>query len=140
VHANQVILPRQHATLAAVVEHLPDTTHFHVSSHGRHDPVHAARSGVQRVGGVLRLEMLQDITLLAAPVVVLSACETGLADIVRLPEEFIGLPTGFIQAGAAAIVASLWPVRDEAALNVISHFYQACLDESGRGMHPWLRP
>jgi CHAT domain-containing protein len=88
-----VILPRQHATLAAVVEHLPDTTHFHVSSHGRYDPVHAARSGVQLVGGVLRLEMLQDITLLAALVVVLSACETGLADIVRLPEEFIGLPT-----------------------------------------------
>jgi len=70
--------------------------------------------------------MLQDITLQAGPVVVLSACETGLADIARLPEEFIGLPTGFIQAGAAAVVASLWPVRDEAALNVINHFYQAC--------------
>jgi CHAT domain-containing protein len=42
--------------------------------------------------------------------VVLSACETGLYDINRSPDEFIGLPGTFMALGAAGVVGTLWPV------------------------------
>ena len=46
--------------------------------------------------------------------VVLSACETGLSEIVRNPDEFIGLPGTFLALGASGVIGTLWPVSDEA--------------------------
>ena len=39
--------------------------------------------------------------------VVLSACETGLFDINRNPDEFIGLPGTFTALGAAGVLGTL---------------------------------
>jgi tetratricopeptide (TPR) repeat protein len=39
--------------------------------------------------------------------VVLSACETGIAGL-ELADEVVSLPTGFFQAGAAGVIASFW--------------------------------
>jgi CHAT domain-containing protein len=55
--------------------------------------------------------------------VVLSACETGLHDILHMPEEFIGLPGAFMTVGAAAVVGTLWRVDDEAAAFLTARFY-----------------
>ena len=38
--------------------------------------------------------------------VVLSACETGVFDFQRAPDEFVGLPLAFLQAGAAGVIGS----------------------------------
>jgi CHAT domain-containing protein len=55
--------------------------------------------------------------------VVLSACETGLYDIDRNPDEFVGLPATFMQAGAAGVVGSLWLVDDLATALLMAKFY-----------------
>jgi CHAT domain-containing protein/tetratricopeptide (TPR) repeat protein len=72
--------------------------------------------------GFLRL---QDIYNLKLPVdlVVLSACRTGLGKNVR-GEGLIGLTRGFMYAGAARVVASLWKVDDEATAELMKRFYQ----------------
>ena len=54
---------------------------------------------------------------------VLSACETQLPG-TELPDELIGLPGGFLQAGAAAVMASQWAIEDAAAALVTIMFYR----------------
>jgi CHAT domain-containing protein len=63
---------------------------------------------------------------LPAEVVVLSACETGLGEEVR-GEGLIGLTRGFMYAGAARVIVSLWSISDQATAELMSRFYQAAL-------------
>jgi CHAT domain-containing protein len=55
--------------------------------------------------------------------VVLSACETGLVGFGGKSDEFIGLPGGFIRAGAKNVVSSLWVVDDETTSLLMQKFY-----------------
>jgi CHAT domain-containing protein len=61
----------------------------------------------------------------------LAACESGLAGIERIPEEFVGLPAGLVQAGAAAVAGSLWKVFDDAAYLLSRRFYAEHLGHAG---------
>ena len=63
----------------------------------------------------------------------LSACETGLYDINRNPDEFIGLPGTFTALGAAGVLGTLWPVSDAATALLIAKFYELHM---GRGARP----
>jgi tetratricopeptide (TPR) repeat protein len=130
--AEQVVLEGASARLEAVLHHLSTATYFHPSTHGSHHPWMPELSALHLADSPLRLEMLSDIKLDAARLVFLSACETGLANVRRAPEEFIGLPAGFVQAGAACVVGSLWPVLDDATFLMSSKFYELHLDEDGR--------
>jgi CHAT domain-containing protein len=69
---------------------------------------------------------LEDIFLLNLPncrLVTLSACETGLTDSTSTSDEYIGLPSGFIRAGAASVVSSLWAVNDFSTALLMIKFY-----------------
>ena len=69
---------------------------------------------------------LQDIYNLYLPVdlVVLSACETGLGKEIK-GEGLLGLTRGFMYAGAARVIASLWKVDDLATATFMARFYKA---------------
>ena len=41
----------------------------------------------------------------------------------RLPDEAVGFPTGLLQAGAASVIAPLWPVDDRATGEFVALFY-----------------
>ncbi|MBD2492442.1 CHAT domain-containing protein [Aulosira sp. FACHB-615] len=56
--------------------------------------------------------------------VVLSACETGLIDFQNTSDEYIGLPSGFIYAGSASVVSSLWTVNDFSTAFLMIKFLQ----------------
>jgi CHAT domain-containing protein len=70
------------------------------------------------------------LDLSTAQLVTLSACETGITDVQRNPEEFLGLPAGFIQAGAAGVVSSLWPVDDRCTSLLMEQFYKNYLQQN----------
>jgi len=55
--------------------------------------------------------------------VVASACRTATTDMVRLPDEAVGLPAGLVQAGAAAVIGTRWEVNDRAAALLVSRCY-----------------
>ena len=129
-HAEQVILQDTDATLGAVMQHLPMATHVHASTHGRYDPRHPLQSCLHLADEALRLEMLRHTRLQRTRLVFLSACESGRADIRRLAEEFIGLPVGLVQAGAACVIAALWPIGDALAFLLARKFYDS-FDETG---------
>ena len=67
----------------------------------------------------------------------LSACDTGLGKEVK-GEGLVGLARGFMYAGAARVVASLWKVDDEATADLMTHFYRLML-EDGKRPAPALR-
>jgi CHAT domain-containing protein len=56
--------------------------------------------------------------------VTLSACETGLTDFRSLSDEYVGLPSGFLYAGSANVVSSLWAVSDLSTTFLMIKFYQ----------------
>ena len=74
--------------------------------------------------GVLTAKEVADIDLRGLDLVVLSACQTGLGDIVG-SEGVFGLQRGFKKAGAQSIIMSLWPVHDEATKDMMVEFYKA---------------
>ncbi|HQR66222.1 MAG TPA: CHAT domain-containing protein, partial [Thermoanaerobaculia bacterium] len=57
---------------------------------------------------------------------VLSACHTALGREIR-GEGVVGLARGFLYAGAARVVASLWKVDDVATAELMTRFYEGML-------------
>jgi CHAT domain-containing protein len=76
-----------------------------------------------------RLEVHEVFGLrLAADLVVLSACQTGLASgaLADVPpgDDWVGLTRAFLHAGAKHVVATLWPVDDWATAALMERFYE----------------
>jgi len=53
----------------------------------------------------------------------LSACETGLIG-TALPDEVVGLASGFMQAGVAGVVSTLWSVEERSTALLVERFYE----------------
>ncbi len=75
--------------------------------------------GFLRVGEVFNLK-------LGAPLVMLSACETGLGKEKR-GEGVIGLTRAFMYAGAPTVGVSLWSVADRSTAELMPDFYKRLL-------------
>lgn len=78
--------------------------------------------GRPREESFLRLADIYNLEL-NADLVVLSACQTALGKEVR-GEGLIGLTRGFMYAGAARVLASLWSVEDRATSELMKSFYR----------------
>jgi CHAT domain-containing protein len=77
--------------------------------------------------GFLRLHEIYNLRL-AADLVVLSGCQTGLGKEIR-GEGLIGLTRGFMYAGASKVAATLWQIDDSATAELMKNFYTAMLIE-----------
>jgi CHAT domain-containing protein len=75
--------------------------------------------------GFLRVDEVFNLKL-GAPLVVLSACETGLGR-ERRGEGVIGLTRAFMYAGAPTVGVSLWSVGDKSTAELMSDFYKRLL-------------
>jgi CHAT domain-containing protein len=80
--------------------------------------------------GFLRANEIFNLTL-PAELVVLSACQTGLGKEIR-GEGLVGLTRGFMYAGAARVVVSLWNVSDKATSELMARFYEKMLKDRQR--------
>ena len=80
--------------------------------------------------GFLRANDIYNLKL-PAELVVLSACQTGLGKEIK-GEGLVGLTRGFMYAGAARVVVSLWNVNDQATAELMTKFYQKMLKQGER--------
>ncbi len=107
---------------------------LHLATHAFINSEHPELSGIvlstvgpsgEPIDGFLRLHQLLSLDI-PADLVVLSACETALGKRVS-GEGYVGLTSGFIQAGARSVVSSLWQVDDQATAQLMRRFYQGLL-------------
>lgn len=94
---------------------------LHVSCHGIHRPDSPWFSALKFGDGWLTASELGALDL-TGQLVVLSACESGRQSIQG--SELVGLPWGFLAAGATAAVVNLWPTDDQSAALLMSAFYR----------------
>ncbi len=73
--------------------------------------------------GRLEVREIFSLNLSEANIVILSACETALGEQSR-GDELIGLSRAFLYAGSPAVIASLWPVEDEATAVLMTAFHR----------------
>ncbi len=116
------------ATRAALLAQAPPARLLHIAGHALFDAQQplASRLILAPPAGMpepseLRVNDIYGLQLNAS-LVTLSACETGLGRITD-GGEVIGLTRGFLYAGASSVVASLWPVPDEATATLMEGFY-----------------
>ncbi|MEG5233902.1 CHAT domain-containing protein [Microcoleus sp. AT9b-C3] len=121
---------------AATSQNLSQYKIIHFATHGLANSTNPELSGIilslvdekgNPLNGFLRLTDIFNLKL-AADLVVLSACQTGMGPIVQ-GEGMVGLTRGFMYAGAQRVVVSLWSVDDEGTATLMSSFYQAMLQK-----------
>jgi CHAT domain-containing protein/tetratricopeptide (TPR) repeat protein len=124
-------LEEDQATEKMVIAAAPGCNYLHFSCHGFYHWQDAMQSGLVLAGGkpLTVAEIISRLDLSAARLVTLSACETGLTDIRQSPDEYLGLPAGFLQAGTPAVLSTLWPVEDLSTRLLIDQFYRYHLQD-----------
>ena len=113
----------EQATLASMRRLGRHADVIHLACHGQFRADNPMFSALHLHDGALTVEAAEALTL-EAGIVVLSACETGLAAQAS-GDEMFGLVRAFFVAGAARVLASLWPVDDETTAAFMAHFYRA---------------
>ncbi len=79
--------------------------------------------------GFLRTDEIFNLRL-GSPLVMLSACETGLGRETR-GEGVLGLTRAFMYAGAPTVGVSLWSVSDKSTADLMTDFYKNLLAKDG---------
>jgi CHAT domain-containing protein len=108
---------------------------IHVATHGLLNAERPQFTGVvlSLVGnktrdGFVRTDEVFNLHL-GSPLVMLSACETGLGKEKR-GEGVMGLTRAFMYAGAPTVGVSLWSVADKSTADLMTDFYQRLLSTS----------
>ncbi len=100
---------------------------IHFAAHALAGDAEAERSAVVLAPGAAAEDGLLEAREIAGldldgAVVVLASCRSGSGQVLR-GEGVMGLARAFFQAGARAVVASLWTVRDDEAAALFDGFY-----------------
>ncbi len=125
---------RQAATEEALkIAPLIDYRIIHFASHAFIDDKKPARSAILLSldqdpieDGLLQTREIFNLKI-AADLVVLSACQTGLGQFIR-GEGIEGLNRAFFYAGASSVLISLWSVNDQATSRLMQYFYSHIKD------------
>ncbi|CAN5682656.1 CHAT domain-containing protein [soil metagenome] len=109
---------------------------LHIATHGLLNAERPQFTGVvlSLVGnkgddGFLRTDEVFNLRL-GSPLVMLSACETGLGKEKR-GEGVMGLTRAFLYAGAPTVGVSLWSVADKSTADLMTDFYKRLLSSPG---------
>ncbi|MFD8224994.1 CHAT domain-containing protein [Streptomyces massasporeus] len=144
VHPGALVLDERDATLAAVREAMADRELIHFACHGVAEPEDPLASALLLAHDE-RLTLREVLSSsMDTGLAVLSACETALPGR-RLPDEVIGFPAGLLEAGADAVIATLWRVDDNATMMLMRRMTQLRVQdgeppaEALRKAQQWLR-
>jgi CHAT domain-containing protein len=85
-----------------------------------------AAAGPDTEDGILNAEDVSGLDLVDTELTVLSACETGLGEVL-VGEGVFGLRRAFELAGARTVVMSLWKVPDQQTVKLMGQFYRGIL-------------
>ena len=125
---------KQEATCTAVMKELQGASWAHLACHGDKERASIMLAAPSNTGPAaasakpwdLSMREVQNVVKLAKGAsVVLSTCNSGRGEIKA--EGVVGLSRGFLLAGAAATIVSLWSVDDESTAVLMDLMYQHIL-------------
>ena len=116
----EVLTDRQ-ATLSALREKAPDCGVLHLACHGMFRADNPMFSALKLHDGWLTAADVVELDLGGA-LVTLSACESARNQVLA-GDELVGLVRGFLGAGAATLVATLWLVQDDTTSWLMERWY-----------------
>jgi CHAT domain-containing protein len=115
----------------------------HLAAHGSYNvsnPLYSAihlspniveeTSSIGKGDGRLEVHEVYDLDLRATQMVVLSACQTNVAEVnqanqvISAGDEIVGLTRAFFAAGTPTVISSLWTVDDAATEELMAAFYR----------------
>lgn len=116
------------ATRTAFLGSAGDASLLHLAAHAQADPLDPLHSRILLANeegrrSFLEVRDLGGVDLSGTALVTLSACESGLGRVER-GDEVQGFPRAFLASGSSALIASLWPVSDEAAERLMRTLYR----------------
>jgi CHAT domain-containing protein len=116
------------ATEAACKNNTPGQEVIHLACHGEFFPARPLDSRLylsrnSAADGLLHVAEIYGIDLRGSRLVALSGCETGRTQ-VGAGEDPVGIGTAFLQAGAGALLVSLWKVEDKSTSMLMKTFYR----------------
>jgi CHAT domain-containing protein len=137
---HKIILWGKDATKETTLTQASGHGYVHFSCHGQYDWDEPSRSALLLAGSLMQdgegrqivnyehmltlTEVEARLDLAQTYLITLSACETGLSEAIGpRAEEYIGLPAGFLLAGAPAVLASLWGVYEISTTLLMERFY-----------------
>lgn len=123
------------ATVKNLVEIEQRPAFMHIATHATFRDDNPLFSALNLADGWLTVNDLHSLQQ-CAPLVTLSACETGRNQIYS-GDELLGLCRGFLGAGARSLVVSQWVVDDHSTAQLMTHFYQNL--QAGQPIHQALR-
>ena len=107
-------------------KYAPAARRIHIAAHGVFRADNPEFSSLRLGNNWLNLFDLFNLNL-GAEITTLSACETGMSDIMG-GDELLGLARGFLRAGTPSLVVSLWMVNDRSTAQLMCRFYKGLLD------------
>ena len=122
-------------------------TVVHVAAHSVIDDQNSSRSGIilkkdrdeknLTNDGYLRSSEIYRLNI-SSNLVVLSACQSAMGNLVN-GEGMLGLQRAFLNAGASAVVVSLWDVYDRSTTLMMQSFYKNLNDAPDSWADSWSR-
>lgn len=130
---NSTVYFRKAATKSRALTETPLYRYVHFATHGLVDEQNSQFSSLvlspsnanQPDNCLLQVHEILGLEL-AADLVVLSACKTGLGQMAT-GEGMLGMTRAFFAAGASSVLVSLWNVNDEATAKLMIAFYSRLL-------------
>ncbi|MGK7874623.1 MAG: CHAT domain-containing protein [Xenococcaceae cyanobacterium] len=122
------VLKGKQATKAEVLR-LAESNHcLHFSGHAEYNLENPLESYLmlseEDYNNLTLNTIFADMQMPQADLVTLSACCTGVVDAFQPTEEHLGLSTGFLLAGAKAVIGSQWKVNSISTAFIFDKFYQ----------------
>lgn len=117
---------------------------FHFTGHGAYNSRKPSESALGLVDSSLTAKQINQLDLSSYQLVCLAACETALTGKEGIPDEYVGLASAFLKAGAANVLSTLWPVDETASAWIMIRFYQNLLTGSSlssalKAAQQWLQ-
>ncbi|MBI1745666.1 MAG: CHAT domain-containing protein [Acidobacteria bacterium] len=117
------LLLREAATREALYRCAANNRIIHIAAHGLFRYDNPLFSALRLYDSWLSFYDVYNMRL-DADLVTLSGCHSGLSQVAQ-GDELMGLMRGFLYAGAASLVASLWAAHDRSTAAFMEVFYQA---------------
>ncbi len=125
------LLTGEEAVRREVESALWSAGYLHLACHGQFDPDRPLETGLVLAHGerltvrdLLDGQPLAEAERPSARLAVLSACESAMIESERVPDEAVGLPAVFLQAGVPGVVGNLWKVDDLSTALLMIRFYE----------------